>query len=68
MELERLIIDFVLNQLNSAHWEERNGVRRVDVAELKVNLMTALKLIDNLSPWDAEKALKVMFGGETDAE
>lgn len=57
MELERLIIDFVLNQLNN-----------VDVVALKVNLVTALKLIDNLSPWDAEKALKVMFGGEVDAE
>ena len=57
MELERLIIDFVLNQLNN-----------VDVVALKVNLVTALKLIDNLSPWDAEKSLKVMFGGEADAE
>lgn len=57
MELERLIIDFVLNQLNN-----------VDVVALKVNLVTALKLIDNLSPWDAEKALKVMFGGEANAE
>ena len=57
MELERLIIDFVLNQLNN-----------VDVVALKANLVTALKLIDNLSPWDAEKALKVMFGGEVNAE
>lgn len=57
MELERMIIDFVLNQLNN-----------VDVVALKVNLVTALKLIDNLSPWDAEKALKVMFGGEVNAE
>ena len=39
-----------------------------DVAELKVNLMTALKLIDGLESWTAEKVLKVMFGGETDAE
>lgn len=57
MEIERLIIDYVLNQLNN-----------VDVVALKVNLVTALKLIDNLSPWDAERALKVMFGGEVNAE
>ena len=57
MELERMIICYVLDSLCAD-----------DVAELKVNLMTALKLIDNLSPWDAEKALKVMFGGEVNAE
>ena len=57
MELERMIIDFVLNQLNN-----------VDVVALKVNLVTALKLIDGLESWTAEKALKVMFGGEEIAE
>ena len=57
MELERMIIDYVLNQINN-----------VDVVALKVNLVTALKLIDSLSPWDAEKALKVIFGGEDSAE
>ena len=57
MELERMIICYVLDSLCAD-----------DVAELKVNLMTALKLIDGLESWTAEKVLKVMFGGETDAE
>lgn len=57
MELERAIISFILAQL-----------KEVDVITLKEKLEIALQLIDGLSAWDAEKALKIIFGGVKDAE
>lgn len=57
MELERAIISYILAQL-----------KEVDVITLKEKLEIALQLIDGLSAWDAEKALKIIFGGVKDAE
>lgn len=54
MELERAIIHYVLD-----HFDQTDQT----LAKLQI----ALELIDGLSPWDAEKALKVMFGGVADA-
>ena len=55
MELEKMMIEYILkNELN--------------VVSLKVTLENALALVNGLSPWDAEKALKILFGGVADAE
>lgn len=57
MELEKLIIEYVLKNMD-----------QLNVVSLKVTLENALKLIEGLSSWDAEKALKIIFGGVADAE
>lgn len=57
MELEKLIIESVINSIKSG-----NVCDTVTVLEM------ALKLIKGLSAWDAEKALMIIFGGAADAE
>ena len=57
MELERAIISYILAQLDV-----------ITLKEVKDKLEIALQLIDGLSAWDAEKALKIIFGGVKDAE
>ena len=55
MELEKMIIEWVIKNLNDT-----------DLETLEITLNNALSLINGLSPWDAEKALKVLFGGDPD--
>lgn len=57
MELEKQIIEYVLESI-------KNG----NVCDTVTVLETALKLINGLSAWDAEKTLKIIFGGAADAE
>ena len=57
MELEKLIIEYVLKNMD-----------QLNVVSLKVTLENALALVNGLSTWDAEKALKILFGGVADAE
>lgn len=55
MELEKMIIEWVIKNLNDT-----------DLGTLEITLNNALSLINGLSPWDAEKALKILFGGDPD--
>lgn len=57
MELEKMIIEWVIKNLNDT-----------DLGTLEITLNNALSLINGLSPWDAEKALKILFGGAEVAE
>ena len=57
MELEKMIIEWVIKNLNDT-----------DLGTLEITLNNALSLINGLSPWDAEKALKILFGCVADAE
>ena len=41
---------------------------QLNVVSLRVTLENALALVNGLSSWDAEKALKILFGGVADAE
>lgn len=57
MELEKMMIEYILKNMGE-----------LNVVSLKVTLENALALVNGLSPWDAEKALKILFGGFADAE
>ena len=57
MENERMIIRYVLDWLS----EDRPD-------DITVTLELALKLIDGLGYYDAEKALKIIFGAEGGAK
>ena len=57
MELEKMMIEYILKNMGE-----------LNVVSLKVTLENALALVNGLSPWDAEKALKSLFGGVADAE
>ena len=56
MELEKMMIEYILKNMGE-----------LNVVSLKVTLENALALVNGLSPWDAEKALKILFGGVADA-
>lgn len=57
MELEKMMIEWVLERL-----------QREDCADIAITLEVALNIVNGLSPWDAEKALKCIFGGVANAE
>ena len=52
-----MIIEWVIKNLSDT-----------DLGTLEITLNNALSLINGLSSWDAEKALKILFGGVADAE
>ena len=57
MELEKMMIEYILKNMGE-----------LNVVSLRVTLENALALVNGLSSWDAEKALKILFGGVADAE
>ena len=57
MELEKMMIEYILKNMD-----------QLNVVSLRVTLENALALVNGLSSWDAEKALKILFGGVADAE
>lgn len=57
MEMEKKILSFVLDALTGQ-----------DLSPLIARLEIALAICNGLDPWNAKKALNVMFGGAADAE
>lgn len=57
MELEKKILSYVLCAL-----------ARQDLAPLHTRLAIALEICNGMNPWEAEKVLNILFGGDADAE
>lgn len=55
--MEELIIEYTLN-----------GIKGANICETVTVLEIALKLVKALPSWDAERALRVIMGGDESAE